>query len=95
MEQCFVEVRGIKKYLPGIKALDGVDFKVRRGEVHALIGENGAGKSTLVKLLTGVYQPTDGKILLRGKEVGFASPHASQGGAESYPGIWRSSRYKS
>jgi rhamnose transport system ATP-binding protein len=78
VEQCLVEVRGIKKYFPGIKALDGVDFKIRAGEVHALIGENGAGKSTLVKLLTGVYQPTDGKILLKGKEVGFASPHTSQ-----------------
>ena len=58
-------------YFPGIKALDGVDFIVRPGEVHALIGENGAGKSTLVKIMTGVYRQTAGRLLLDEKEVSF------------------------
>ncbi len=68
----------LSKYFPGIKALDEVDFEIRCGEVHALIGENGAGKSTLVKIITGIYQPTYGVILLEGKTVGFRSPIASQ-----------------
>lgn len=69
---------GIHKYFPGIKALDGVDFEVRNGEVHALIGENGAGKSTMVKLMTGVYEPTYGSIELSGQPVTFRSPQDSQ-----------------
>ncbi len=69
---------GIHKYFPGIKALDGVDFSVRTGEVHALIGENGAGKSTMVKLMTGVYEPTLGSVELRGEPVVFRSPQDSQ-----------------
>lgn len=62
MPGAILETKKISKYFPGIKALDEVDFKIRTGEVHALIGENGAGKSTLVKLLTGVYQPDNGDI---------------------------------
>ena len=50
MEEYLLEMRGIKKFFPGVRALDEVDFKVRPGEIHALIGENGAGKSTLVKV---------------------------------------------
>lgn len=73
-----LKVEGIKKYFPGVKALDGVDFKVRKGEVHALIGENGAGKSTLVKILTGVYQFDSGKIILNNKTVNFKTPIDSQ-----------------
>lgn len=78
MNNCILEMKGIKKYFYGVKALDGVDFKIRHGEVHALIGENGAGKSTLVKILTGVYQPTAGIIILNDKPVQFPSPQISQ-----------------
>ncbi len=73
-----LELKGISKSFPGIKALDGVNFKVRAGEVHALIGENGAGKSTLVKILTGIYQPDEGEIILEGKRVEFRNPIVSQ-----------------
>ena len=68
----------IHKYFPGIKALEEVDFAVRTGEVHALIGENGAGKSTLVKLMTGVHQPTSGEMHYAGEPVEFKSPQDSQ-----------------
>jgi rhamnose transport system ATP-binding protein len=78
MNNCIIKMKGIKKYFYGVKALDGVDFQVRTGEVHALIGENGAGKSTLVKILTGVYQPTDGTIILNDKPTQFPSPQVSQ-----------------
>ncbi|MGB2782495.1 MAG: sugar ABC transporter ATP-binding protein [Atribacterota bacterium] len=78
MNNCIIEMKGIKKYFYGVKALDGVDFQVRTGEVHALIGENGAGKSTLVKILTGVYQPTAGTIILNDKPTQFPSPQVSQ-----------------
>ncbi len=78
MDNCIIKMKGIKKYFYGVKALDGVGFKVRTGEVHALIGENGAGKSTLVKILTGVYQPTAGTIILNDKPVQFPSPQISQ-----------------
>ena len=66
-----LEIRGANKFFPGIKALDGVHLTIRPGEVHALIGENGAGKSTLVKILTGVYFPTSGEILLDGAPIEF------------------------
>ena len=67
-----VEMRGITKVYPnGIAANQGVDFCVRAGEIHALMGENGAGKSTLMKCLFGVYKKDGGKIFLDGKEVDF------------------------
>ena len=78
MNNCILEMKGIKKYFYGVKALDGVDFKIRTGEVHALIGENGAGKSTLVKILAGVHQPTAGLIMLNDKPIQFQSPQISQ-----------------
>jgi ribose transport system ATP-binding protein len=71
-------MRAVSKRFHGVVALDSVDFAVRAGEVHALVGENGAGKSTLIKLLTGVYRPDAGDILLGGKRVAFATPHAAQ-----------------
>ena len=73
-----IRVENIKKYFPGVRAVDGVSMSIRSGEVHALIGENGAGKSTLVKLLTGVHTPTDGQIYVDGEAVVFRSPLDSQ-----------------
>lgn len=67
-----LSVRGATKVYPGTRALDEVDFDVRGGAVNVLVGENGAGKSTLMKLIAGVEQPTEGRILLDGEEVRFA-----------------------
>lgn len=64
-----LEMRGIVKNFPGVRALKGVDFSVAEGEVHALMGENGAGKSTLIKTLTGIYQRDEGSITFDGKEL--------------------------
>ena len=64
----------IEKEFPGVKALKGVNFDVRAGEVHALVGENGAGKSTLIKILMGAYPATSGKIYLEGKEATYKNP---------------------
>ena len=64
-----LEMRGIEIQFPGVKALDKVDFTLRAGEVHALLGENGAGKSTLIKCLTGVNRMDAGEILLEGKPI--------------------------
>lgn len=71
-------MRQIDKRFPGVHALDHVDFKVRAGEIHALMGENGAGKSTLMKVLTGLYAKDSGEILLDGQPVSFHSPLESQ-----------------
>ena len=65
----------ISKSFPGVKALSDVSVDFYPGEVHALLGENGAGKSTLIKILSGVYTPTEGQVLLDGKEVKFQNPH--------------------
>ena len=69
-----LEMQNITKEFPSVKALSGVSLKVRRGSVHALMGENGAGKSTLMKCLFGIYSADSGKIFLEGKEVSFKSP---------------------
>ena len=70
-EQYRLEMRGVKKTFPGVKALDGVNLRVRPGTVHALMGENGAGKSTLMKCLFGMYVKDGGSISLEGKEINF------------------------
>src|SRR5512136_3214936 len=69
-----VVMRGIVKRFPGVLANDHVDFDLRRGEIHALLGENGAGKSTLMSVLAGLYHPEAGSITVNGKPVSFASP---------------------
>ena len=71
-------MRGIGKKFPGVAALAGVDFAVRAGEIHALLGENGAGKSTLIKVLTGVYAPDAGEMLLAGSPIHPASPREAE-----------------
>ena len=69
-----LEMRGISKGFPGVQALDRVDLTVRRGQIHALMGENGAGKSTLIKVLTGVYRRDAGQVLLEGRPIEPHSP---------------------
>jgi ABC-type uncharacterized transport system ATPase subunit len=69
-----VELRGITKRFPGVVANRDIELRVRRGEVHAIVGENGAGKSTLMKTLYGMHRPDEGSILLDGREVQFRSP---------------------
>ena len=73
-----VQMQGISVGFPGVKALDGVDFRLLPGEVHALMGENGAGKSTLIKALTGVYGIDAGTITVRGHAQVFTGPAAAQ-----------------
>ena len=78
-EGCILEMRGVSKGFPGVQALAGVDFTLRRGEVHVLIGENGAGKSTLIKILAGAYAADSGEILIEGKRVEIDHPRTAIG----------------
>jgi len=73
-----LRLEGITKEFPGVVALSDVDFDLRAGEVHAVCGENGAGKSTLMKIISGVYQATSGRILYKGSERHFSSPLESE-----------------
>ena len=78
MEQVLLEMRQIDKIFPGVRALSKVDFTLRAGEIHSLMGENGAGKSTLVKVLTGVYPRDGGTIRLNGQEIAPKTPKEAQ-----------------
>lgn len=73
MSDFILETRGIVKIFPGVRALDGVDLKIKKGEVHAIVGENGAGKSTLMLTLGGIHRPDEGEIYLEGEKVVFSS----------------------
>ena len=75
--QVLLEMRGIVKEFPGVRALDGVDLEVLAGEVHCLLGQNGAGKSTLIKVLAGVHQPDAGALRWEGEDVALSSPVAA------------------
>ena len=79
-ENAVLEMKNIHKSFPGVRALDGVDFSLCEGEIHALMGENGAGKSTLIKVLSGVYEKDEGDIFLKGhdKAVAIRSPQDAQ-----------------
>ncbi|MFD7985839.1 sugar ABC transporter ATP-binding protein [Kitasatospora indigofera] len=78
LRQPVLEVHGIRKEFPGVLALDGVDFRLFPGEVHALMGENGAGKSTLIKVLTGVHESDGGRVLLAGRPATITGPLQAQ-----------------
>ena len=73
-----LELRNVSKTFPGVKALEGVHFELKPGEIHALMGENGAGKSTFIKIITGVYQPDSGDIYMNGKQVSIRTPLDAQ-----------------
>lgn len=73
-----LNMKGISKSFPGVKALSNVDFELRKGEIHALMGENGAGKSTLIKVLTGVYEIDEGCITLNGNDIKISSTYDAQ-----------------
>ena len=67
-ENYILKMEHVSKLFPGVKALDDVNFVIKRGEIHALVGENGAGKSTLIKIITGIYHPDEGRISLMEKK---------------------------
>ena len=73
-----LQMVNITKIFPGVKALSNVNFSLEKGEVKALVGENGAGKSTLIKILSGIYQPTEGEIYIEGDQVIINNPATAQ-----------------
>lgn len=77
MEEFILELRNITKSFHGVAANDGISLKIKRGEIHALLGENGAGKSTLMNILAGLYIPDSGDIFIKGKQVEIKSPRDS------------------
>lgn len=89
MSDYVLELKGITKRFPGVVALNQVQFKLKRGEIHALMGENGAGKSTLIKVITGVHKPDEGQIFINGEEVFFQNTNDSA--AKSIAAIYQHS----
>jgi monosaccharide-transporting ATPase len=77
-DDILLRMTNVTKTFPGVKALNGVNFALRRGEVHALMGENGAGKSTLIKVLTGVYEMDEGEAYLGGRKLNISTPQEAQ-----------------
>ena len=77
-EAPLLAARNVSKFFPGVRALDGIDFTLRRGEVHALMGENGAGKSTLVKIMAGLFLADQGAVRINGQQVLFRSTAQAQ-----------------
>ena len=77
-QDILLQMTDITKTFPGVKALDHVSLTLKRGTVHALMGENGAGKSTLMKILTGVYGKDGGTILYNGEEINVTTPKEAQ-----------------
>jgi simple sugar transport system ATP-binding protein len=73
-----LEARGLRKSFGAVRALDGADFELEEGEIHALVGDNGAGKSTLIKVISGVHHADGGSLAIDGKTVRFSSPHDAQ-----------------
>jgi ribose transport system ATP-binding protein len=76
MSEHILEIEGVSKSFPGVKALDNINLKINRGEVHALVGENGAGKTTLIRLISGIYRADSGTILYNNEELTNVGPHA-------------------
>ena len=83
--QPLLQLKGIDKAFPGVKALSGAALSVYPGKVMALVGENGAGKSTMMKVLTGIYQKDAGSQYFLGKEVAFNGPGLAGSGHRHYP----------
>ena len=77
-DDVLLQATGVTKSFPGVRALDGVNFTVRRGRLNALLGENGAGKSTLMNILAGVFSPDSGTLTLQGKQINFKNPREAQ-----------------
>ena len=78
MEDIILDIRGISKSFPGVKALQNIDMQIIRAEVHGLVGENGAGKSTLIKVLSGSYTATSGEVYMNGEKLAVKSPLDAQ-----------------
>src|SRR5947207_2115002 len=78
-DPAYIQLNRVSKHFGGVTALDQVSFEIRRGEIHAVVGENGAGKSTLMKLLAGVHEPDDGEIQIDGRRARLKSPREARG----------------
>ncbi|MBT5090040.1 MAG: ATP-binding cassette domain-containing protein, partial [Flavobacteriales bacterium] len=75
MSKNILELTSVTKNFPGVKALDNANFKLKKGSIHALLGENGAGKSTMIKIITGVYKQDFGDLVIDNNKQSFSSPN--------------------